>query len=343
MSTPAALRLLRGTDLLDLTFGFAGLKVEETGGNRRLVRADPQADGWIAVTFGPQHTVEQAFSDEVPGESRALPVGSLISGRSVLVFDVGPQDAVPFSEDGLLDAMRRLPLRVVDAARAPETPAAPALGPPPADAGGEDAAARAMTLVRLLRTTAELTARHGPEAALALARAAGVPTASAGTAAPLAAAGPQDPLADPHAPAPASNCPTGCICPPPRKRAGSTGTGPPHPAPAPASSSGTPGSTPLRSARSGTGSAAATPAPRTPSGRRWSGGSPGHRGPHHRRRPPPARRHAVRPGTGRRTAADALDGRRLAGRSRQLAAAAPRRLALRVAPPCLHGPRPVYG
>ncbi|KOT64783.1 MULTISPECIES: hypothetical protein [Streptomyces] len=200
MSTPAALRLLRGTDLLDLTFGFAGLKVEETGGNRRLVRADPQADGWIAVTFGPQHTVEQAFSDEVPGESRALPVGSLISGRSVLVFDVGPQDAVPFSEDGLLDAMRRLPLRVVDAARAPETPAAPALGPPPADVGGEDAAARAMTLVRLLRTSAELTARHGPEAALALARAAGVPTASAGTAAPLAAAGPQDPLADPARP-----------------------------------------------------------------------------------------------------------------------------------------------
>ncbi|MFK8850556.1 hypothetical protein [Streptomyces sp. Ac-502] len=67
MSTPAALRLLRGTDLLDLSFGFAGLTVEGTGGDRRLVRANAQADGWIAVTFGPQHAVEQAFSDEVPG------------------------------------------------------------------------------------------------------------------------------------------------------------------------------------------------------------------------------------------------------------------------------------
>ncbi|OKI02054.1 hypothetical protein A6A06_13210 [Streptomyces sp. CB02923] len=198
MSTPAALRLLRGTDLLDLSFGFTGLAVEGSGGDRRLVRADAQTDAWIAVTFGPQHTVEQAFSDEVPGESRDLPVGSLLSGRSVLVFEVGPRDAVPFTEDGLLDAMRRLPLRVVDAAREPDAPpAASTLRTPPAAPDGRDAAVRAMALVRLLRTTAELTARHGPETARALAEAAGVTAAGTDPGAAAVAAGPQDPLADP--------------------------------------------------------------------------------------------------------------------------------------------------
>ncbi|MEU6963762.1 hypothetical protein [Streptomyces chrestomyceticus] len=202
MSTPAALRLLRGTDLLDLSFGFTGLTVEGTGGDRRLVRANAQADGWIAVTFGPQHTVEQAFSDEVPGESRDLPVGSLISGRSVLVFEVGPRDAVPFTEDGLLDAMRRLPLRVVDAAREPDppAPAAPAFRPPPAAPDGQDAAARAMALVRLLRTATELTVRFGPETARALAEATGAVAEETEAGAPAVAAGPQDPLADPARP-----------------------------------------------------------------------------------------------------------------------------------------------
>ncbi|MFI0260836.1 hypothetical protein ACH4OW_17565 [Streptomyces sp. NPDC017056] len=203
MTTPAALRLLRGSDLLDLSFGFSGLKAEGSADNRRLVRADPAADGLITVTFGPQHTVEQAFSDEVPGEPRDLPVGSLISGRTVLVFEVGPQDSVPFSEGGLLEAMRRLPLRVVDAAREPDTPP-PALRPPPAvPDGGQDPAARAMTLVRLVATTAELATRHGLRTSLAAAEAAGAvpegpePGAAHGA---VAAAGPQDPLADPARP-----------------------------------------------------------------------------------------------------------------------------------------------
>ncbi|WP_058041757.1 hypothetical protein [Streptomyces roseifaciens] len=248
MSTPAPIRILRGTDLLDLSFGFPGLKIDDSGGRRRLVRADPQREGLLVVTFGPQHVVEQAFSDQVPGESRELPVDSRISGRSVLVFEVGPQDFIAYSEEGLLDAMRRLPMRVVDAAREPETaPLAVTIRQAGRGAGdssdfsdsgdGRDGTARAIALVQLLRTTAELTARYGLDATLEAAAAAGAvietspietpltappltaspPTETApiettptetsppgrGEAAPAAPAviRPQDPLADPDHPA----------------------------------------------------------------------------------------------------------------------------------------------
>ncbi|MEU1672501.1 hypothetical protein ABZ752_10780 [Streptomyces roseifaciens] len=224
MSTPAPIRILRGTDLLDLSFGFPGLKTEDSGGRRWLVRADPQREGLLVVTFGPQHVVEQAFSDQVPGESRELPVDSRISGRSVLVFEVGPQDSIAYSEEGLLDAMRRLPMRVVDAAREPETaPLAVTIRKAGSGAGdssdfsdggggggsgeggdGRDGTARAIALVQLLRTTAELTARYGLDATLEAAAAAGaVIETSREDAAPAAPAAirPQDPLADPGHPA----------------------------------------------------------------------------------------------------------------------------------------------
>lgn len=205
MSTPAPVRILRGTDLLDLSFSFPGLMSEGAAGDRRLVRAGPQSDGLVVVTFGPQHLVEQAFSDEFPGEPRDAPVGSLISGGSALVFEVGPGESVPFSEEGLLDAMRRLPLRVVDAAREPDTPLSLSIQLSEDDRPGEgrDSADRAIALVRLLRTTAELTVRYGLETTLAAARAAG---AVVETVAPAdgdeaaAPAGPQDPFADPGRP-----------------------------------------------------------------------------------------------------------------------------------------------
>ncbi|MFE6776677.1 hypothetical protein [Streptomyces sp. NPDC057702] len=226
MSTPSPspLRVLRGTDLLDLAFSFVGLTFENRLGRRYLVRADPARDGLLVVTFGPQHVLEEVFQEESPTPPAAPPVGSLISGRSVLVFEVGPGDAVAYSEEGLLAAMRALRLRVVDAAREAEPVTTLRFGDPgppegaggdPA-AGGADAALRASALVRLLRTTAELSARYGTEATLAAASAAGAvvetttdsdtETATAGasppSAAPRAAAPrvPQDPLADPAHP-----------------------------------------------------------------------------------------------------------------------------------------------
>ncbi|MEH6373162.1 hypothetical protein V7793_02165 [Streptomyces sp. KLMMK] len=189
-ATPAPVRILHGTDLLDLSFRLSGLKSDDSG------------EGLLVVTFGPQHVVEQAFSDQVPGESRELPVDSRISGRSVLVFEVGPQDSIACSGEGLLDAMRRLPMRVVDAAREPETaPLAVTIRKAGSGAGagdssdfsdgcggggGRDGTARAIALpefVQLLpdRTvTAAMTAANrfrielsGPAAANAVGEAAG--------------------------------------------------------------------------------------------------------------------------------------------------------------------------
>ncbi|MBB5121724.1 hypothetical protein AF335_07710 [Streptomyces eurocidicus] len=204
MTTPTPIRLLRSTDLLDLTFTFPGLRFADGLGPRRLVRANPQADGLLVVTFGPQHVLERAFDEERPTEPRDLPVESLISGRSVLVFEVGPQDSIDYGEAGLLDAMRRLRLRVVDAAREPDAPAVTSIrfpGPDGGPADGADDTARAFALVRLLRTTAELTARYGLDTTLAAAAAAGAVLTTDGPDTPdTAPAGPQDPLADPAHP-----------------------------------------------------------------------------------------------------------------------------------------------
>ncbi|MBC2873960.1 MULTISPECIES: hypothetical protein [Streptomyces] len=217
MSTPAPIRVLRGTDLLDLSFGFVGLKFDDRPGSRRLVRADPQQDGLLVVTLGPQHVTEHALLEEgTDPDPRDAPVGSLVSGRSVLVFEVGAQDAVGYSEAGLLAAMRVLPLRVVDAAREAD-PAVVAVRPPPgaeadgaggasgtgpegADGAGVrggaeadgDATDRALALVRLLRTTAQLTARYGVDATLA--------AAAEAAGAPPVPRTPENPLADPAHP-----------------------------------------------------------------------------------------------------------------------------------------------
>ncbi|KNB52873.1 hypothetical protein [Streptomyces caatingaensis] len=185
MSTPAPIRVLRGTDLLDLGVAFAGLRLEQRAGGRRLVREDPAREGLLVVAFGPQHVTEHAFAaDAVPPEPRSVPVGALIAGRSVLVFEVGPDDVVDWSTAGLLDAMRSLPLRVVDAAleadgagavppRVPENPLADPARPrtgielpyrlllsPPAQArwvhrtgGDEDAARAELWHTRLLGRT----------------------------------------------------------------------------------------------------------------------------------------------------------------------------------------------
>ncbi|MGI5337624.1 hypothetical protein ACQEVS_09630 [Streptomyces sp. CA-181903] len=219
-NTPAPIRVLRGTDLLDLGFAFVGLKFDDDRpGGRRLVRADPQQDGLLVVTFGPQHVAEHALLEEgADPDPRDVPVGSLVSGRSVLVFEVGPQDAVGYSEAGLLAAMRGLPLRVVDAAREADA-AVVAVRPPPGAGADGDATDRALALVRLLRTTARLTARYGVDATLAA-----IPTAGYVVDATLAAtptAGnprtPENPLADPARPRTGIELPYRLLLSPPRQ------------------------------------------------------------------------------------------------------------------------------
>ncbi|MEW2529168.1 hypothetical protein [Streptomyces sp. NPDC047071] len=196
---PQPYRLLRATDLLDLHFRFLGLRLEKPLLEpRRLVRQKPDQPGYLVVTFGPQHVVERAFLEISPGlpETAGLagdephkppPVASRIGGRSVLVFGVGAQSSVTYTEKGLLDAMRELPLHVVDAAREP------------AAAAGlhhtvTEAPDNVFHALRLARTVAELAARHGTDAPVD----AGLLAAPAADLA--AGARPENPLANPDDP-----------------------------------------------------------------------------------------------------------------------------------------------
>ncbi|MFD0385075.1 hypothetical protein ACFQ2B_31095 [Streptomyces stramineus] len=317
MSTPTPVRVLRGTDLLDLTFGFLRLAFHSGPGPRRLIRADPRQDGLLVVTFGPQHVLEQAVDETAPGEPRDLPLRSLISGRSVLVFEVGEDDEIPYSEAGLLEAMQRLPLRVLDAAREPAAPTATVRLAEPAPTGG-DATARATALVRLLRTTAELSAGYGLEATLAAAAAAGAEITHTSGARPHheRRPAPRTRWPTPTTPSPASNCPTGCCCPRRRRPAGPTGPRSTTPGPESGSSCGTPGRTPPRPAPSGT--ANGPPAPAAAPGIPGLDVLPGpraHRRPHHRTGP----RHQA----GRPRQPDAVGRRRLARQPRRVARPAP--------------------
>ncbi|WP_405651156.1 hypothetical protein [Streptomyces sp. RK9] len=221
--SPQPFRLLRATDLLDLHFLFQGLRLDRPlVGPRRLIRKDPAQPGYLVVTFGPQHVAEQAFfevSEGIPEpepptapappdapsapESRGgsephkpPPVASRIGGRSVLVFAVGAQDVIPYTESGLLTAMRTLPLRVVDAAREP----AVAAGLRQAVTSRPDDVFQAL---RLARTMAELSSRHGPHGPVAAGlRSAPAPAEPSvpSTGAAALGPGPENPLADPADP-----------------------------------------------------------------------------------------------------------------------------------------------
>ncbi|WP_055565350.1 hypothetical protein [Streptomyces atriruber] len=211
---PEPYRLLRATDLVDLHFAFPGLRLERPLlGPRRLVRQEAGQPAFLVVTFGPQHVVEQAFFEVSPGlpETAAAPVAgaapppgsephkpppvaSRIGGRSLLVFSVAADVIIEYTEAGLLTAMRTLPLHVVDAAREPAAAARPAhaVADHPLDV---------FQALRLARTAAELTARHGPTGPLAaqLLAAEQQPQVTGGSDA-VAAPGPENPLADPARP-----------------------------------------------------------------------------------------------------------------------------------------------
>ncbi|MGW2863167.1 hypothetical protein [Streptomyces sp. NPDC001205] len=210
---PAPYRLLRATDLVDLQFTFLGLRMDRPLlGARRLVRQDAAQPAYLVVTFGPQHVVEQAFFELSPGlpepapplsgspastagapgaplsgseTHKPPPVNSRIAGRSALVFAVGADDAIEYSEAGLLTAMRTLALHVVDAAR---EPAAAARLQPTAIGQSPDV----FQALRLARTIAELTARHGPAGPAD----AGLHTDESPAALPASGPGPENPLAD---------------------------------------------------------------------------------------------------------------------------------------------------
>ncbi|MFC0057671.1 hypothetical protein [Streptomyces actinomycinicus] len=147
------------------------------------------------------------------------PVASRISGRSVLVFAVGAEDIIEYTDPGLLTAMRNLPLRVVDAAR--EADAAAGLrnvvAGRPADV---------LEALRLARTVAVLTARHGPDGP---ADAGLLPAASVGPEAPASGPGPENPLADAANPRTGIELPYRLLLSPPQTASWTHTTAPPQP------------------------------------------------------------------------------------------------------------------
>ncbi len=133
--------LLRPADLLAVELSFVGLVLEDGAEGRVLRRADGAPTGYLRVLFGGQHLHERAFfavtpnvavntlggASETPPRPQdtdnALPppdpdpvvpppVPTRIAGESRLVFRVR-EERIPYTLDGILAAMRTLPLSVV--------------------------------------------------------------------------------------------------------------------------------------------------------------------------------------------------------------------------------------
>ncbi len=113
--------MLRPTDLAVFTFALRNLTVQSRGGSPMLIAGSGAMLGVVlpAQTFG-----EQAFyrTATLPGggageanpggETPDAPIKARMAGLSRLVFDVPSGQTIPYTLDGLLEAMRRLSLRV---------------------------------------------------------------------------------------------------------------------------------------------------------------------------------------------------------------------------------------
>ena len=128
--------VFRASDLVHLQFRFVNLDFVEGGADveRTLVRSRPTVPALIIVDFGAQHLFEQAFFDACGdtssfvetgqktgqptpdpaggSEPPVYPVKAILAQPSRLVFNV-TDERIPYTEAGLLAAMRMLPLNVV--------------------------------------------------------------------------------------------------------------------------------------------------------------------------------------------------------------------------------------
>ena len=193
-------RVIRPADLLNLVLHFRNLQLRRRGTRRPplLVRTSTSSPGLLIAELPPQHITELAFFEDSeglpavagrdgdPDNARTTrdtlelpPVRSVIGGPARLAFEVHNEE-IEFSVAGLLDALTRLDLRVTDAAR----PRRSKVMVPPwwldsvdlVDAifvGARLKPARHRTAAdvigahRLLKTTAALTERFGPQVAAA--------------------------------------------------------------------------------------------------------------------------------------------------------------------------------
>ena len=121
-SLPAVF-LLRSGDLVNIVFRFVNLQ-RTADAAPVLSRLDGSRPAYLVAQFPAQHLLERAYFDSagnvpqiggppLPGASEdpKVPVEAILSAPSRLVFLVTTEQ-IPFSEAGLLDAMRYLPLSV---------------------------------------------------------------------------------------------------------------------------------------------------------------------------------------------------------------------------------------
>ena len=121
--------LIRPDDLV--AFTVEGYDVELVGGQRPRIR--PKADGTsrLVVRFATQHLFEFALNEIDPPPSHTPPVAALPARSSRLVFALAEDERVPFSSEGILEAIGRLPMLVHPMATArPARRAATAGGSP---------------------------------------------------------------------------------------------------------------------------------------------------------------------------------------------------------------------
>ncbi|GAA1953598.1 hypothetical protein [Agromyces allii] len=137
--------VFRPEDLLRIEFRFIGLDRVDVDGRPHLVRRTPERPAFLVADVGPQHLLERAFFDaagpestfkteapvspveqkrvKLPGGSEppTYPVEARIARSSRIAYTV-TTERVPYTEAGLLHAMRVLPLSVV-----PHAEGAPAI------------------------------------------------------------------------------------------------------------------------------------------------------------------------------------------------------------------------
>ena len=122
-------RILRPSDLVVLDVRGYDLRLADPDADpatpvdklHRLVADGDDARLEVGFTF--QHLLEEAEPEQpIPPPPTPVPIPALAANGSRLVYAVGSDDAIVFTIDGVLDAMRRLPLLVVPLALPRRTP-----------------------------------------------------------------------------------------------------------------------------------------------------------------------------------------------------------------------------
>ncbi|MCP4674802.1 MAG: hypothetical protein GY854_04670 [Deltaproteobacteria bacterium] len=110
LSRAWSVEAVRKTDLLALEFTFFNLRLKEDGSALELRNA--ARPGYIAVTFPSQHILEQAVDENNPDSAPHI-VQSRLSGPSRVVFKVLQETPeIPYSLEGLLQAISGLEMNL---------------------------------------------------------------------------------------------------------------------------------------------------------------------------------------------------------------------------------------